>query len=258
MSAVYLPVYVQNALEDNLELLPRIRAGAPQRKVLAFCQNFRIAGIGKLFLDGSPDAFRFHLHQSGRAFAFFSAHASEEGRLGSKALPFFDALAAGDLQGAEEIARHSRRTWVQGKEYEEDFLFVEFCMQHACLGASRATLEALLERYEKALEGSEDFRLDVCRALMEAREDDFNAALEQYLEARSDEWAEFEDNGSVAPEVLVTEGRFCVEGLSLVYMAERQGLMTEPDYLHIPSLARKGRPPAFDARSWERIDVETD
>ena len=258
MSAVYLPVYVQNALEDNLEMLPRIRAGAPQRKVLAFCQNFRIAGIGKLFLDGAPEPLYFHLHQSGRAFAHFLAHAPDDSRLGSKALPFFDAFAAGDFQGAEEIARHSRRKWVQGKEYEEDFLFVEFCMQHACLGASRSTLEALLERYEKALEGSEDFRLDVCRALLEAREDAFNTALEQYLEARSDEWKEQEDNGSAGSEAFVTEGRFSVEGLSLVRMAERQGLATEPDYLHVPSLARKGRLPAFEARSWERIEVDTD
>ncbi|QDE87642.1 hypothetical protein BHS06_01050 [Myxococcus xanthus] len=83
------------------------------------------AGIGKFFLDGSPDAFRFHLRQGGHAFAFFSAHASEEGRLG-------------------------------------------------------------------------------------------------------------------------------VEELSPVYMAERQGLTTEPDCLHIPSLARKGRPPAVDVRSWGR------
>ncbi|RKH10865.1 hypothetical protein D7V97_12635 [Corallococcus sp. CA053C] len=256
MSAVYLPVHVQNALEDNRELFPRILAGAPQRQVLVFCQNFRIAGIGKLFLDGSPEPLRFHLHQSGRAFAHFLAHAPEAGLLGSKALPFFDAFAAEDFQGAEEIARRSRRTWARGKEYEEDFLFVEFCMQHACLGASRSTLEALLERYEKALEGSEDFRLEVCKALLDAREDAFNAALEQYLDARSDAWAESEDNGSVAPEALVTEGRFSVEGLSLVRMAERQGLATEPDYLHIPSLARKGRPPIFDARSWERIPVD--
>lgn len=253
MSAVYLPVYVQNALEDNLELLPRIRAGAPQRQVLAFCQNFRIAGIGKLFLDGSPDPLRFHLHQSGRAFAYFLAHAPEESLLGSKALPFFDAFAAEDFQGAEEIARRSRRTWARGKEYEEDFLFVEFCMQHACLGASRSTLDALLKRYEQTLEGSEDFRLEVCKALLDAREDAFNAALEQYLEARSDEWTEFEENGSVTPEAIVTEGRFSVEGLSLVHMAERQGLTTQSDYLHIPSLARKGRPPVFEARSWERI-----
>ena len=256
MSAVYLPVHIQNALEDNLELLPRIRAGAPQRKVLTFCQNFRVAGIGKLFLDGSPDSFRFHLHQSGRAFAHFLAHAPQESLIASKALPFFDAFAVEDFQGAEEIAQRSRRTWAQGKEYEEDFLFVEFCMQHACLGASRPTLEALLERYEKALEGSEDFRLEVCRALLDAREDAFNAAMEQHLEARSDEWAELEDNGSISPEAMLTEGRFSVEGLGLVRMAERQGIATEPDYLHIPSLARKGRPPAFDARSWERITVD--
>ena len=45
----------------------------------------------------------------------------------------------------------------------------------------------------------------------------------------------------LAPEAVVTEARFSVEGLSLVRMAERQGLATEPDYLHIPSLARLGR-----------------
>ncbi|HLL54430.1 MAG TPA: immunity 49 family protein [Myxococcaceae bacterium] len=255
MSSVYLPVFVQNALEDNLEMLPAIHRGASLRSVLAFCQNFRIAAIGKLLIGGSPAQFRHHLHQSGRAFAHFLASAPEDAKLGSKTMPFFDAVAAGDLEAAEIIARHSRRGWRQGKEYPEDFYFPEFLMQHAFLGAPVAEREAMLQRYEQALEGSEDLRLDVCQALLAGDSDAFDEALRLYLESRNDEWAELVESETLAPEAAATEGHVSVEGLALVRLAERQGLRTEPDYLHVPSLGRRGRAPSFEADSWLRIDV---
>jgi hypothetical protein len=116
MTSEFLPVFVQNAVEENEELLPDVVAGrADFQTILEFCQNFRMAGIGALFLGSAPKVFRQLLHHSGRAYAHFLTHADKGSTLTSKALPFFDAVASGDFDGASLIARGSRRSWAQGR-----------------------------------------------------------------------------------------------------------------------------------------------
>ncbi|MFL5348292.1 MAG: Imm49 family immunity protein [Hyalangium sp.] len=254
MTSQFLPVFVNNALAENEELLPEVlSARCELGTVLTFCRNFRIAGIGELFLTATPRTFHRRLHQSSRAFAHFLSRADDARKRTSKALPFFDAIAAGDLDGAALIARDSRRTWAQGEEYEEDFLFVEFLMQHFFLRASAADSQALLTRYAKALQDAEDIRLELCQALLAKDEEAFNPALERFLSERQDHYEKLAEEGSVADEVRFTEGMLSVEGLALVRLAEAQGLTTEEDYLQVPSIAREPPPANLPPDSWRRI-----
>lgn len=254
MTSGFLPVFVQNALEDNEELLPDLVEGrADFRTVLEFCQNFRMAGIGALFLGSAPKVFRQLLHHGGRAYVHFLGYADPGTTLTSKAEPFFDAVAAGDFDGAGLIARNSRRDWARAEEYEEDFLFVEFLMQQFFLGGTPRAGEDMLERYEAALQGSEDARLPVCRALLGGDADDFNASLTQYLSERGDLLAKLEDGEALMEEEAATEGNLNVEGLALVRLAEHKGLKTERDYLHVPSVARKGGRVSFSPDAWKKL-----
>ncbi|MBZ4415082.1 Imm49 family immunity protein [Myxococcus sp. RHSTA-1-4] len=254
MTSQFLPVFVQNALEDNEELLPDVVEGrADFSAILEFCQNFRTAGIGALFLGSAPKVFRQMLHHSGRAYAHFLGYADPRTTLTSKALPFFDAVASGDFDGAALIARSSRRSWAQGEEYEEDFLFAEFLMQQLFLGATPRAGADMLERYEAALQGSEDSRLAVCKALLDDDADGFNASLALFLSERGDLMAELNESGALMEEESATEGNLCVEGLALVRLAEHKGLETERDYLHVPSTARKGGRITFSAEAWRKL-----
>ncbi|WP_158501648.1 Imm49 family immunity protein [Vitiosangium sp. GDMCC 1.1324] len=254
MTSEFLPVFVQNALEDNEELLPGVVAGrADFQTILTFCQNFRTAGIGALFLGSSPKVFRQMLHHSGRAYAYFLGYADVKAVLTSKALPFFDAVAAGDFEGAGVIARRSRHSWAQGEEYEEDFLFTELLMHQFFLDALPRAGEEMLERYEAALQGSDDSRLPVCRALLGSNAEAFNESLALFLSERSDQLAELDAGGALMEEELSTEGNLSVEGLALVRLAERKRLETERDYLHVPSVARKGGRISFSADAWRKL-----
>lgn len=256
MTSKFLPVFVDNALAENEELLPEVlSARCPLGTILTFCSNFRIAGIGDLFLTATPRTFHQRLHQSSRAFAHFLSRADEAGQRTSKALPFFDAIACGDLEGAGLIARDARHTWAQGEEYEEDFLFVEFLMRHFFLRASPADSQALLTRYAKALQDAEDIRLELCRALLGKDEEAFGQALEQFLSEREDHYEALAEDESVTDEVRFTEGLLSVEGLALVRLAESQGLATEEDYLHIPSIARELPAAELPPDSWRRISL---
>jgi len=168
-------------------------------------------------------------------------------------------VAAGDFEGAGEVARHARRTWAQGEEYEEDFLFVELLMQHFFLGADRARCEAMLVRYERALQGAtQDLRLDICKALLEPDAQSFGEALGRFLSERHDRLARQVKEESLAPELAATEALLCVEGLALVGLAERKGLETDEDYLQVPSIARGPFPVGVAGDSWMRLDEEED
>jgi hypothetical protein len=109
MPSEFLPVFVQNALTDNEEMLPELLSGPAQwEMLLAFCRNFRIAGVGLLFLTGTQERLHPFLHYSGRAFASFLEGMDDGSKVTSQCLPFFDAVAAGDSEGAALVARHAR------------------------------------------------------------------------------------------------------------------------------------------------------
>lgn len=254
MKAQYLPVYVGNALNENLEWFAVLSTGKVGRKrILAFCRNLRIAGIGELLMTGLPEEFHVRLHQSGRAYVAWLRNAAEDERRTGQSPPFFDAIAVGDLDAAARIARLSKRTWTQGVEYEEDFLFVEFLMQRFFLGAPAEACALLLRRYEEALRGAEDARLELCGALHAADAEGFDRALRRYLSERDDHYEELARRGGLAPEVLATEGKLCVEGVALVRLAEGLGLETEEDYVHVPSVTREKVSRVFTEDSWKDL-----
>ncbi|MCY1034029.1 Imm49 family immunity protein [Corallococcus sp. BB11-1] len=251
----FLPVFVHNALGDAAELLPAVRAGTISwRKMMEFCQHLRLAGIGSLFLEGTSEGLLLRLFQSGRAFGHYLTHAVDAPIRTSQCAPFFDAVAADDVEGATLVARHARRAWVQGEEYAEDFYFVELLMQHFFLGAEPHQCEGLLARYEQALKGAEDARWGICKALLESDGKAFGESLSLFLSERADHFQRQVRKDRLAPELAVTVAHFCVEGLALVRLAERKGLPTEEDYLHVPSIAREPLPSTARADSWLQLD----
>ncbi|WP_426756610.1 Imm49 family immunity protein [Myxococcus sp. Y35] len=251
MASRFLPAVIENALHQSRALLPvLVRGAGGARHVLTFCDNLRIAGIGALFLTGTSEPFLLRLQQSGRAFAHYLRGAANDDVRLSRSRPLLDAIGAGDFDGAALIARHARRAWAQGEEYEEDFLFIEFLIQHGVLEAPVSACEDLLTRYERALRGAEDLRFDVCRALLAADAESFNEALALYLSDRKERLEAQAETSPFPEEFLATEWSFSLEGLVLARLAERRGLETEEDYLHVPSLARarSRTPPGED--SW--------
>lgn len=254
MTSEFLPVFVENAIGENDELVQAVaRRDATQEEVLAFCRNYRIAGIGDLFLTATPDALHRRLSQSGRAYAAWLAATPGSPQAPSLALPLFDAIGAADQDAAMAIARAAPRAWAHGEEYEEDFLFVELVMQRFVLGAPAAEIEALLTRWETALQGSEDARLDACRALHRGDAQAFDAGLRALLQQRTDDFEERIDAGGVPPEVEFTEALFSVEGLALLRIAEALKLPTDEDYPQVPSIARARPARAYDPDAWRKV-----
>lgn len=255
MSSKFLQVFVSNARFDNTELLKAIAGGPTPAQVLDFCQNYRIWGIGLFLLYGETEKLHLCLYKSGRAWLSFLENAREEQLVTSRSAPFFDALAALDVEGAHEIARRSRHSWCQGMEYKEDFLYMHFLMSHFFLGASREQGLELLREYEEALQGSEDLRLDLCRAFLDGSSESFDASLSQYLTAQRQRHDRLLQREKISREWWATAGQVSVEGLGLLTLAEQTGFSLRREYPGVPSLARARSKPSHPADSWRDLDV---
>lgn len=251
MYAEFLPVLMDNAEIDADLLRPEVISGtADLRHVLSLCRTYGVRGIGFLLTGEPVERMQAELAKSGRAYLHFLRGSAEKAKATGRGTSFFDAIAAGDLECAREISRHSRPTHNPDGEYEEAFLYVFLLMKRFFLNGSPAECRELLQRYEEALDGLADPRLEICRALLDGDARAFGAALSEHLERAQAAALERIAAGMMPQEQAATEAHLSVEGLALVRLAEAVGLPTDPNYATVPSLARSSAPTAFPADAW--------
>ncbi|MCA9681750.1 MAG: immunity 49 family protein, partial [Myxococcales bacterium] len=140
------------------------------------------------------------------------------------------------------------------REYEDDFLYVWFLMKHAVLEAPRVETQELLRRYEAVLEGADDVRLSICRALLASDAESLDAALAVLLEQRRDNVEELIARGVVDSDASTWLRHFALEGVALLKLAERQGMKMGPRYLHCPAPLREESPFEFALNAWMEVD----
>jgi hypothetical protein len=217
-----------------------------------FAQNARAHAVLYLLVDGQPEMFFHDLIVSGMAWRhYLQACAAAKYRDYCAALgrtdSFFDAVAGDDVALALELIELAPAAWMKGDEYEEDFCFVRFLGLYAEQGnAAAAELDALLERFESALEGVSTGRLEVCRALRTQDRDAFEAAFETLVDDWENDCKDLEFRAEEEP-IIAAGTQVFVEGLAVLRLAEREGLRTTNTYRGCPPLARRPRrqaPPA--------------
>jgi len=173
---------------------------------------------------------------------------------GSRNFSFVDAVAAGQLDLAAELARLSPDRHEPRCEYEDDFLLHRF-MQKRLLhlhAAEDHAFQAMLERWAQVVEGEHAPYLDVCRALVLRDAEAFHTAL---LEAGEERARLFRKKDAFPEDARRTDGRVFMNGLALLRLAELSGMPTQREYPHIPHLARLpvGTLP-LPADAWMRPD----
>ncbi|HEX5753832.1 MAG TPA: Imm49 family immunity protein [Archangium sp.] len=204
----------------------------------------RIAAIGALLAEGDVPAFRHDLRLSATARRELLLCSPEPAapsrfRCASRVEPLFDALAAGEIGLARDIAQHSPHRWVADEEFEDDFRYADFLREHLLAGAKTPSPgeERALAAFQKCSGDSGSPRLAVCESLSNRDQEAFDAALEDLLVERD---AEFRNAGPpLHPQRFHTERHVFIEGLALLRLAEERGLSTQPEYRMMPGLARR-------------------
>lgn len=255
MSSPFLDSYIRNAtfaVERQIRLL-ETGGLAPQRGIHAMCTMFRQRGVCDLLLTGQTDGFYVNMMQSAAAFLYHLGTTADADKVTSFAKPFFDAVAGSYWDAAGEIAARSRPAWNPDYEYEDDFVYVYFLMQHAFLQGPDDTLDALLARYEAILDGAFDARLEICRALRARDDAAFHEGLVILLEQRQQNVEDLIGRGALTDEQAAWVRPFSIEGAALVKLADRLGLAAGEHYLHVPELIRGPGPFVFSKDAWRTV-----
>ncbi len=213
--------------------------------------NLRAQAISCLLLDADTDAFYSELTISAQARRHYLARCVKSGYSDfygacSRWDPFFDALATHNDALARDIASLSPKDWLDGAEYEDDYCYARFLHRYIADDSARDELEALIVRFEKALEGAPSARLAICKSLLARDQKAFDEAFEDLLTEREVEIEE-ERNGIAEEDVGAALRTYVfVEGLAILWVAERAGLKTLREYPLCPALSRvpmTGSPP---------------
>jgi len=255
MSEVHLADYIDNAEFQLERLVPRLRAAELSwAEIQTMTFAYRQRGVCTLLLTGIPDLFYISMMQSAGAFLYYLQRCPDERKVTSESKPFFDALCGAYVDGAEAIVLHSRSSWNPDQEYEEEFLYIYLLMQILLEPDSTSRCPALLERLEVVHTPSEASRLDLCRSLLTRDSIAFDTALAAVLEERGDRVAAMIERGALPEELAAWMRPFAGEGLAVIRLAEKLGMKTGPQYLHVPELLRPVSPYLFDPDAWRVLE----
>ncbi len=244
------------ALQEHLEFLatetafwmlglqdpqcPMDQLGSLSEKV---SDQLRALAIITLLAEGDTDLFYHNLLRSGLAQITFLERCRREGFRDfhlaiSRSKAFFDVLAARDFDMARRLADLSPREWIPEGEYEDDFCYARFCHRMIQGGETAAEAGALMARFESALEGHDDARLDLLKALAAEDQDAFDDAFEGLLADHENQLESDKTRGRMEDPEVLAERQIFVEGLGILNLAEMLGFRTREAYQFCPSFAR--------------------
>jgi len=206
--------------------------------------KLRAAAIIALLAKGNSDSYFHNLIRSGRCRLQYlqrlqaAGRAADHHQASARCGPFLDAVAAADFGLARQIAALSPTAWLQGHEYEDDYCYAQ--LLHAVIAAQRdqGAVEKMVQRFETALAGRQDARLPCVQALLQRDQAAFDSAFEALLGQRTKEIEAEKARHKIEEPPLIAQRQVYVEGLALLRIADRLGIVTQSEYLYCPSLAR--------------------
>lgn len=239
------------AIQLMTEDVEREGRSAEERESALFqlSRNSRIAAISALLGRADVTAFHERLKLSGswrlRMLRERAARARPFSRYsctGSIA-PLCDALAAGADVLARDIALASSPTWLERKEFEDDFHYGRML----CRFASEEVLPAVaaeenLNDLVRSTGDDQAPRVRACQALLIRDPQAFDEALRELLEQHGAWFRARVGTFQARDPWFETERYVCVEALALVWLAQQRGMaLEEAEYPFLPSITRVHR-----------------
>jgi hypothetical protein len=243
----------------HVELVHAIRDGmsyvAPPLRIAEMGRIFdelalQLEGLALCHLLENADqaAFAENLARSGHARRFFLRRSRLEKNQDDRHLAlsgtrcFLDALIAGSLTLAQEIATLSIATWNAAWEYEDDYCFYLFLHTIVKQPAPFPTPEmhTVLNRFERSLEGGNSVHLNVAKALVARDPDAFKDTLLSLLSAEAAQIEKGRQSAAVHERDILfwPKSRVSIDGLALLKIAELVELPMDGDFPLCPQLAR--------------------
>ena len=200
-----------------------------------------------LFENADQAAFAENMARSGQSRRFFLRRSRvEQNKVDrhlamSRTRSLLDALIAGSLPIARDIATLSFETWNPDWEYEDDYCFYLFL--HKIVLHPDAfpgpEIEPLLQRFETALQGGKSIHLAIARALAARDAGAFTDALLALLAVEAKQIQADRTSAAVQERDVLywPKSRASIEGLALLKVAELIKLPVTGEFPLCPPLA---------------------
>jgi len=259
MRGMFADVAISNAEFVLADALPAFANGelGELGDALQVCAFFRQRGTTTMLREGHAAAWHLVNMQSAGAFTHALTRLPDAAKVTAWAKPLWDAIASGYWDAARTIAGLSRTSWNPDYEYEDDFLYVHFVLRFLIQAEPLGGAEAVLARWEEALEGGFDLRLDICRALIERDAAEFDGGLRALMAERAERvWGQVERQ-VITDDPSIWYPHVSVEGLALLRLATQVvGLETDVHYPQCPELARGPSPFVYDGEAWRVLHYQ--
>jgi hypothetical protein len=210
----------------------------------------QLEGLGLCHLLDLADEGRFreNLVRAGHARRFYLRrsrleHNDDDRHLAlSRTRAVLDALVAGALPVARDVAALSGDAWHPDWEYEDDFCF--YLLVHSIVKQPdpfpTPEARAIVARFERSVEGGASPHLDVSRALIARDAVAFRRALVTLLEAEAEQIKADRSSPAVLERDILywPKSRVSIDGLALLKIAELLGLSVPGELPLCPRPAR--------------------
>ncbi|WP_426754863.1 hypothetical protein [Myxococcus sp. Y35] len=247
----------QLRLHDALELCIQGPKDLSSKAHFLSSYFYRRLAICELLIEARSDRFAAFLSKSAQARRHFlrlvaqGQNADPEFICASRNFPFVDALAAGQIELAVELARLSPDHQAQGAEYEDDFLLHRFLQRFTLSLCGREAFDfpAMLQRWQQVIGWTFDPYMRACQALLDRDVAELNEGLRDAIASRQKSFEE-EKKQSVPQDRRLTEGYVFMNGLAFLRLAELQDMPVQREYRMIPKFARIPLGPPLPHDSW--------
>lgn len=226
------------------------------------CLHYQAVGILDLVAGGDADAFFHHLIRSGqsRLWGLEAGQAADprpQVMRPSTSRGLYAAMASGQWLLARRIAEASTPVWNPDHEYEEDFLPVHMIHRGLC-GATPDEMGELFERYETVLNGADEPRRDLMRALLWRQKEDAEAAFGRLVEQRRAWLARMHRESELASEDwFLPQSLVFIEGLAWLQLLAASGIEPEGEYDMCPPAARRVVYTPFEVTTFPSVPLPT-
>ncbi len=206
-------------------------------------KSYRRLALAYLLDEADIEAFAENLLKASDAYISFQTkiknglEADPNFYCTSKSLAFYDALCAGNLSMATQIAKLTSQTHFNEIEYEDSFLRLRV-FQDIFLKVDVGIIAKRLARWFELTEGRPNYFADVAKSLFENDSEFFMTSFNALVERRSVVMEEYRKLLNYDPVVDNTEGKIFLDGLAILRIAELHGMPTSKEYPMIPEIVR--------------------
>lgn len=256
MADYHLPVHESNAVAGITTARAAIFAGTIDADGLStMMEDYRTLAACAVLSRLDAEECRSWLARCGQAHLAAVSRQPASCPAAGRAAALRAAIISGDMVLAAAVAQTLPHSWRNDEEYEDEFLFQRFIVEHGVIrdpDAGTRTIAALRQNGD----AEDDGRLLVCEALQRQDAVAFDEGLTALLKAHRNHYRDLRARDGVPESILDTSGRICFDALAVARLGQAAGFALRDERQGLPLMVLSGQVAVLPAESWRTVPAE--